>query len=154
MRRVFLNPSSPQSAPWQPAICGQAFDQSLRNHAARHCVPAHTEQPTPARWVTMYSSKNESNTKTTRWSPRTRTQTRTRKQAPNHCLIFFATLVGESVSTLVGPLCGTLSCDTIVTLWDILAGHSCRLLRNTRAGLSWDTHVRHSRTQMYFGHIS
>ena len=64
----------------------------------------------------------------TRWSPQTRMQKQTRKQAPKQS---FDTLVGD---TLVERSCGTLSRDTSVTLWDTLAGHCCRTLL-------WDTLV-------------
>ena len=66
----------------------------------------------------------------TRWSPRTRMQTRSKSYiCPN--------------DTLVGNSCGTLLRDTLV-------GHSCEtLLRDTLAGhscgtLLWDTPVGHS----------
>ena len=63
---------------------------------------------------------------------------------------FFGTLVGD---TLVEPFCGTLSCDTFVTLWDTLAGHSRRKLLwdtlvDSCATVLRDTLVGHSRTQM------
>ena len=80
---------------------------------------------------------------TTRWSPRTRMQTRSKSYiCPND------TLVGHSCGTLlwvtlVGNSCGTLLRDTLVghscgtLLWDTVAGHSC-------GTLLWDTHLGHS----------
>ena len=79
----------------------------------------------------------------TRWSPRTRMQTRSKSYiCPND------TLVGHSCGTLlrvtlVGNSCGTLLWDTPVghscgiLLWGTLVGHSCRTLL-------WDTLVGHS----------
>ena len=81
--------------------------------------------------------------KKTRWSPRTRMQTRSKSYiCPND------TLVGHSCGTLlwvtlVGNSCGTLLRDTFVghscgtLLWDTLVGHSC-------GTLLWDTLVGNS----------
>ena len=95
----------------------------------------------------------------TRWSPRTRMQTRSKSYiCPNDTLVghscgtlLWVTLVGNSCGTLlrdtrdtlVGHSCGTLLWDTLVgyscrtLLWDTLVGHSCgTLLRDTLAGHS------------------
>ena len=99
---------------------------------------------------------NIAHTKKTRWSPRTRMQTRSKSYiCPND------TLVGHSCGTLlwvtlVGHSCGTLLWDTPVghscgiLLWGTLVGHSCRtLLWDTLVGQSCgtllqDTLVGHS----------
>ena len=74
------------------------------------------------------------NEQKTRWSPRTRMQTRSKSYiCPND------TLAGHSCGTLlwvtlVGNSCGTLLWDTPVghscgiLVWDTLAGHSCGTL--------------------------
>ena len=93
----------------------------------------------------------------TRWNPRTRMQTRARKQTQT----LFDTLVGHSCKTLlyavllrdtlVGHSCGTLFWDTLAenscgrVLWDILvencSGHSLLDLWDYFVALclSWDT---------------
>ena len=70
----------------------------------------------------------------TRWSPRTRMQTRSKSYVcPNDTLVghscgtlLWVTLVGNSCGTLLRDTLGGHSCGTL--LWDTLVGNSCRTL--------------------------
>ena len=104
----------------------------------------------------------------TRWSPRTRMQTRSKSYiCPNDTLVghscgtlLWVTLVGNSCvtllrDTLVGHSCGTLLWDTLVGhSVETLVGHSCRtFLWDTPVGhscgtLSWGTLVGHCCRQL------
>ena len=59
---------------------------------------------------------------------------------------FFDTLVGD---TLVERSSGTLSCDTLVTVWDTLVGHSCGTLLRTLVQHFCGT-LGHSRTALTY----
>ena len=71
--------------------------------------------------------------------PNANTYSKTRAQT------FFYTLVRD---TLVERSCGTLSCDTSVTSWDTVGGHSCKTLLWTLVQLSCGTLLKHSSTTL------
>ena len=122
--------------------------------------------PAPGSFSPTVPDKHEfRDQKQTRWSPRTRMQTRSKSYiCPNDTLVghscgtlFWDTLVGHSYTTLLWDTpCGTLLWDTLVghscgtLLWDTLVGHSCRtllwdtLVGNSCGTLLQDTLVGHS----------
>ena len=131
------------------------------------CNPV-THSPLSCGLDSGHQSPTKADLKKTRWSPRTRTQTRSKSYiCPNDTLVghscgtlLWVTLVGNSCGTLLwvtlmGHTCRTLLWDTLVghsygtLLWNTLVGHSCRtLLWDMR-----DTLVGHCcGTLIYTGH--